>query len=187
MSYESTVSLCQATSIATTLWSLLDALSSTPAMFAGSELSPTIGEVVPVTCHAAVQGCGRLTASTGATGDVPLSKGTLILQSWQQWSPSSAGIGRGEGKYTQSENHPPAKSQVLELHLNTSAQEYISSANSVSLQTANTGLTLSLLTAQPQFIYISLWRCHEPGSLWVADDSLYRTDNVIKPREINKR
>lgn len=55
---------------------------------------------------------------------------------------------------------------MLELDLNTSAQERVSSAISVSLQAANAGLTPSCLTTQPQFIYISQQYCHEPGSLY---------------------
>lgn len=110
MSYESTVSLCQAISITTALWSSLNALSSTTAPFAGSKESPIVGAGVPVTCHAGAQGCGRLATNMGATGDISLSKGASILQSWQQWSLPSAGISRRKGKYTQSANHPSAKS-----------------------------------------------------------------------------
>lgn len=83
ISYESTVSLCQATSIATTLWFLLDALSSSPVMLTGSEESPTTGAGVAITCHARAWCRGRLAANTGATHNVSLSKGTWILQSWQ--------------------------------------------------------------------------------------------------------
>lgn len=50
MSYESTASLFQATSIATALWSLLDALSSNPATLTGSEETLTMGAGVPATC-----------------------------------------------------------------------------------------------------------------------------------------
>lgn len=83
MSYESAVSLCQAASITTTLWFLLDALSSSPVTLAGTEENPTTGAGVPVTCCAGAWCRGRLAANMGATHNVSISKSTWILQSWQ--------------------------------------------------------------------------------------------------------
>lgn len=71
MSYESTLSLCPATSIAAALWSLVDAISFTCAMFSGSEESSATGARVPVICHAVAQGHGRLAANMGAKSVFP--------------------------------------------------------------------------------------------------------------------